>query len=91
MSWSVSAIGKAEPVAKELVIQFEQIKSYGMRQEETELAMLAAEVISKSLACNNYKGLVVKVEASGSYTVHPADGMYNNFNCIITPIWGFVE
>jgi len=91
MSWSVSAIGKVEPVARELATKFEQIKTYGMKQEELDIALFAASLIAKSLECNNYKNLIVKVEAGGSMSYHPADGMNNSFTCSITPIWGFVE
>jgi hypothetical protein len=91
MSWNVSGWGKPEPLAAKLAIEFEKITHYGMRQEELDLAMMASEIVFKSLKANNQKGQVVRVEANGSMSWHPSDGTANTLSIKIEPMWGFVE
>jgi TATA-box binding protein (TBP) (component of TFIID and TFIIIB) len=91
MSWNVSGIGKVPALAAKIDAQFEQIAHYGMIQEELDIAMAARSIIAASLAANDYKGLVVRVEASGSMASHPADGKNNNLTISIQQVWGFVE
>ena len=89
MSWSVSAHGKPAAVAEKLAKDFANI-TY-LQKEEAGIKDAAAEVVAKALAANTYKGTSVQVNASGSGSVHPADGSSQTVSISVQPMHGFVE
>lgn len=89
MSWSVTAVGKAAPVAEKLAKDFANINYLG--KEEAELKDAAAEIVAKAVAANTRKDLTVQVNCSGSGTTHPADGNQQTLSITVGTIYGFVE
>jgi hypothetical protein len=92
MSWSISAIGKAEAVAR---YAKEQANAYRNAEPEETMKQKAAEIIC--LAAESSPGNGLKVEANGhQQTVHdPGPGSlphcsYHSFNLKIETIT-FVE
>ena len=89
MSWSVTAVGKPEPVAAKLAKDFANITYLG--KEECALKDIVAALVDKTLASNTRKDLVMKVDASGSGSTHPADGSQQTVSVSIGQIYGFIE
>lgn len=89
MSWSVSAVGKAAPVAEKLAKEFANITYLG--KEEAELKDLAAVIVAKALAANTRKDWVLQVSCSGSGSTHPADGNSQAISINIGQLYNFVE
>lgn len=89
MSWSVSAVGKAGPVATKLAGDFSRITYLG--KEEAALKDAVAEVVAKVLAVNTRTDVALKVQASGSGSTHPADGSQQSVSLSIEQIYEFVE
>jgi hypothetical protein len=93
MSWSVSAIGKAKPVADKLAADFAKITFCS--PEETAVKDAAAAVVAKALENTTNPAVCVKVEASGSEdTSTDADGNKQRSQSVslrVDKIYGFVE
>ncbi len=81
MSWSVSAIGKPEAVAKKLAEDFSKITYLG--PEEAAVKDAIAEVVAKALATTVG---AVEVSASGSLS-----GGMQSASLRIDPKYGFIE
>ncbi len=81
MSWSVSAIGKPEAVAKKLAEDFSKITYLGPEEEAVKDAI--AEVVAKALATTVG---AVEVSASGSLS-----GGMQSASLRIDPKYGFIE
>lgn len=91
MSWSVSAVGKAEAVAKEISIQF--AKSGKCMEPEETIKNAVAGTIAVALQAQDPQ-IAVKVQASGSmgyknWKDHAGCG--NSLNITIEPMFNFVE
>jgi hypothetical protein len=65
MSWSVSALGKSDAVAKKLVIDFASLDNMKMDEPEQHVKNNAADSVARILAAYP-KNLCVRVEASGT-------------------------
>lgn len=91
MSWSVSAIGKAEAVKAEISGQF--AKSGKCLEPEEGIRLEAAKLIDAALAATD-KSFVVKVSANGSQGfkdwVNKA-GCSNNLTISVEPQHGFID
>jgi hypothetical protein len=91
MSWSVSGVGKAKPLAAKLAAQLANIKC---SEPEESIKNNAASAITMALATypENY---VVKVVASGNQHVpspgDKPDEKVNNLSVVIEVVYGFVE
>lgn len=89
MSWSVSAVGKAAPVATKLATDFANITYLG--PEEAELKDAAASLVAKALAVNSRKDVIMQVSCNGSGSTHPADGSLQTVTVKIEGIYGLIE
>ncbi len=90
MSWSISAIGKAQAVASGMAKQFAVPQC---QEPEETVRQAAAHVIAVSLASQD-PNIAVKVSASGSMgfkDYSAKTGPYNNVSIVIEPLHGFVE
>jgi hypothetical protein len=83
MSWSVSAIGKPEAVAKKLAEDFANITYCG--PEELAIKDAIADCVAKALA-STVPNTAVEVHASGSQS-----GGLQSVRLDIQPKYGFVE
>ncbi len=92
MSWSVSAIGKSDAVAKKLAAEFTSI-AY-LKGPEAGVKDAAAAVVAVALA-GQIPPTAVKVNCCGSQSTTTAkDGSTLHTNSLkieIDPIYGFVE
>lgn len=91
MSWSVSAIGSARAVEKEITRQF-GIGSKCAEPEETVRQTAQALIMQALQGQSDNK--VVKISASGSQSRYEKDGvvdMSNSLTITIEPIWNFVQ
>jgi hypothetical protein len=89
MSWSVSAVGKAGPVADKLAKEFANI-TY-LSKDEAALKDAAAAIVAQAIAANTRKDMLIQVSASGSGSTHPADGNSQTVSISIGQLYGFVE
>ena len=87
MSWSVSALGKPEAVAKSLAESFTRNKC--MEPEET-IRQLAGQAIATSLAAFP-PATVVKVSASGNQSTATDGRAVNQLSVTIEPLYQFLE
>jgi hypothetical protein len=91
MSWSVSAIGKSDAVARKLATDFAAIKVTG---PEVDVVNSAAAAIAAALAAQ-VPPTAVRVAASGSQSSMGQSGSptsyTNTMSISIEPIYGFVE
>lgn len=94
MSWSVSATGKAAPVAAEVEKQF--ALGHCMEPEET-VRQAARALIAAALAAQTDPVSAVKVQAAGSQSQkYDKDGkatnlFTNNLSITVENLWGFIE
>ncbi len=88
MSWSVSALGKPEAIAKKLAEDFAKI-TY-LVPEEAAVKDAIADVVAKTLL-TQAKGTAVDVSASGSLSTFVKGGKLHSVNLSIKTIYGFVE
>jgi hypothetical protein len=97
MSWSVTAVGKAEAVAAKAEQEFLKLDGH-LSGEEKELKDLAAQLVAKTIAAQA-PGAAIKLEASGSAVIAAIPGespvrfvqTNQSLNVSLQPIWGFVE
>ncbi len=93
MSWSVSAIGKADAVALKVSEEFAKIDGY-LKEPEKGVALTVAASIAAALAAQA-PGTVVNVQASGSQNVvsSPPEGdiVRNRFSASVEVLYGFIE
>jgi hypothetical protein len=93
MSWSVSAVGKSDAVARKLAAEFETIEK-NVQGPEVEVVKGAAASIAATLAAQ-VPAAAVKVSASGSQSSMGQSGAptkyTNSCSIAIEPLHGFVE
>jgi hypothetical protein len=87
MSWSVSASGKAKPVAAKLAKDFAQIKC---SEPEDTIKNKVAEIVATALASFSDK-IPVAVKASGSQSTDNNLVVSNSLSVSIEPHWNFIE
>ena len=92
MSWSVSAIGKAAAVKKEIADQF--TKGGKCVEPEESIRQAAAQIIDQAVG-SIHESYVVQVSAGGSQGYKnyskPEDGLFNSLNIDIRVQHGFIE
>lgn len=92
MSWSVSAIGKSDAVAKSLEEKFGIISVSG---PEVAVVEAAREFLRTVLLSGQIPTGCVRVEAGGSQSVvgqkDGPDKVSNSVSIKVEPVWGWVE
>lgn len=92
MSWSVSAVGKSDAVAKKLASDFTLLSP--CREPEESIKQAAAALLVVALA-GQIPATAVKVTASGSMSVSSSkdapDKVTNQLRIEIEPMWNFME
>ena len=87
MTWSVASIGKVKAVQDDLAIQFGRINC-----SEPEASIVKGIAATIGIALEAYpEDAVVRVQAGGSQWVPTAGGVYNNFQCNLEQVYGFIE
>lgn len=91
MSWSVSALGKSDAVARKLAADFEKIRVVG---PEVQVVETAAASVAAILAAQ-VPPTAVSVKAFGSQSQSggaPGPTSYtNSCSIVVEPLYGFVE
>jgi hypothetical protein len=94
MSWSFYATGKPGPVLAKARKELGE-EAYKLAEPEHTIRSKFLHTLEAALLVMP-EDSAVRIEASGSQSTHDGSrdyqpGTFNNFRCVIEPIFGFVE